>query len=428
MPGRNLLYVTQVQPQNVNQWDPVNPDNALALRSYLMMHAMFFDRLMVGDSQLINVAYLRSLLWPEESVTGQVPADLAVLLARGILLPAIRSSADSLNDVRADLASRGVSYAGSERYVRFIEENAEGAKPIVYKADRVSALFREQVLATLASTNTYFRLKDSVRRLAYDYVASQDVLYHIRMRQWMESQESKGTLSAYHKGRLEDVLAACYMNNVPKSINGSLMDVPLDPRKFWTPIDIRLGRRSAIGKSAPSDFLAYPMRPFSVSPRTLGKLPVETLLAIREDPARRAALKRLEEFRHTGEVDAPKLAGEVEKFLYSAEEIAYADARGELRDHIRDTRRSRRRGRLAIVRDMGLAVAGLSIWGSVGDVTGQFANAASYAGLAVTAWASIHALRNFGDAYRHGYAVGRAVPPEHRLVLARPDAPTLAQD
>jgi hypothetical protein len=421
MSRESLLYVTQLQPQNVNQWDPVNAESALLLRSYLMMHAMFFDRLMVGDSQLINIAYLRSLLWPEESVGGPVPADLSALLARGVLVPALRSSADSLHEVRADLARRGVSYAGSERYVHFIEESAGGTRPIIYEADKVSALFRDQVLATLDSTNTYLRLKDSVRRLAYDYVASQDVLYHIRMRQWMESQVSAGTLTAYHKGKLEDVLAACYLNNVPKSINGSLIDVPLDPRKFWTPIDIRLGRRSAISGSSPSDFVAHSMRPFSVSPHTLGKLPVETLLAIRADPARRPALRRLEEFRRTGEVDAPKLAEELEAFLYSAEEIAYSDARGELREHIRATRRSRRRGRLAIVRDMGLAVAGVSIWGSAGDITGQIATAAGYAGLAVTAWASIHALRNFGDTYRHGYAVGRAVPPEHRLVLAGPN-------
>ena len=55
-----------------------------------------------------------------------------------------------------------------------------------------------------------------------------------------------------------------------------------------------------------------------------------------------------------------------------------------------------------------LGYTGLSIWGEVGNLSG-------YAGLAITAWASIHALRHRGKAYRDGYAIGRAVPQEHRL-------------
>ena len=125
-------------------------------------------------------------------------------------------------------------------------------------------------------------------------------------------------------------------------------------------------------------------------------------------------MKHLNEFRHTGTIDAQRLAGDLESFLYSAEQIAYADARGELRDLIRTRRRARGRAQLTIARDLGLAVAGLSIWGLVGNVAG-------YAGLAVTAWASIQALRRRGDTYRHGYAVGRALPDEHRLLLAHPD-------
>ena len=140
------------------------------------------------------------------------------------------------------------------------------------------------------------------------------------------------------------------------------------------------------------------------------RLPAQTLLAIRDDPARRPVMRHFNEFRRTGTVDAGQLNGAVENFLYSAEQIAYSDARGELRDLIKRRRRERRRANLTILRDTGLAVAGVSIWGEIGSIVG-------YAGLAVTACASIHALRNYGKEYRHGYAVGRMVPPEHRLVL-----------
>jgi hypothetical protein len=120
-------------------------------------------------------------------------------------------------------------------------------------------------------------------------------------------------------------------------------------------------------------------------------------------------MKRLSEFRRTGEVDAERLAGEVENFLLSAEQTAYAAAVGDLRDLIKRRRRERRRANVTVTRDAALAVAGLGVWGEAGNVSG-------YLGLAVTAWASIHALRHRGNAYRDGYAVGRAVPPEHRLI------------
>jgi hypothetical protein len=349
-----------------------------------------------------------------------VRSDLAPLLDRGILVPAIRSSVSSLGQVQADLVSRGVYYAGSADYARFIEESTEHADRIVYDASTVSALFREQVLAILSGGNSRLRLKDSVRRAAYDYVADQDILYHIRMRQWMASEIDKGRMSDFHARKLERVLEAAYQNNVPMSIKNSLVDVPLDPRRFWTPIDIRLGDRSIIQGSEPKDFTAFPMRPFSVSPRVLGTCSVEALFAIRDDPARRRAVKALDKFRQTGQLDGTKLAEDVENFLYSAEEIAYWDVGGELRERIRERRRSRRRAYLSVTRDLGLAVAGISVWGSLSNVAAQIGSAAGYAGLVVTACASLQALRDIGSVYRHGYAVGREIPNDHRLLLSKP--------
>ena len=429
MAKKNLLYLTQVESLGSEPGRANQSSGVALLRSYLILQAMFFDRLMVGDSQLINIAHLRSLLWPDEPLSNpRVPSDLAPLLDRGVLVPAVRSSAASLSDVREDLVGRGVYYAGDERYVRFIEGHLGTRNHVTYQASSVSNLFREQVLATLASSNTRLRLKDSVRRSAYDYVAGQEVLYHIRMRQWMGSEIAAGRMSDFHQAKLENVLAAAYRHNIPKAIKGSLIDVPLDPEKFWTPIDIQLGRRSIISGAAPRDFAEFPMRPFAVSPYVLSRVPVDTLLAIRADPARRKALKRLEEFRRTGIVEGERLAGELEDFLYSAEQIIYADARGELREYIRNRRRTRRGANLTVARDLGLAVAGMSIWGAAGKVAGLLGDTAGYAGLVVSACASIQTLRDFGSSYRHGYAVGRALPGEQRLLLGHPDHSPSVED
>ena len=262
-----LLYLTQVDPIDLTLREKRQPLSGERLRSYLILQAMFFDRLMVGDSQLINNESLRSLLWPSEANANPGLNDLALLLKHGVLVPAVRSSAGSLQAVWRDLDAR-LPEVPEEQYVHFVEEHLGRRGQVIYEADKVSTLFRSQVLATLDPANDMFRVKDSVRRAVYDYVAEQDTLYYMRLRQWMDTQISTGRMTAHQRLQLDRAVAAAYRHNVPKSISGSLIDVPLNPREFWTPIDIRIGRASVFGTASPSAFAAYPMRPFALSPCT----------------------------------------------------------------------------------------------------------------------------------------------------------------
>jgi hypothetical protein len=405
------LYLTQADPHDVTLDRPALSRERL--RSYLMFYGMFFDKLMVGDSQFINNIDLRSLLWPGEAdVDPGLRTDLSLLLDHKVLLPAVRDDVTSLYDVWQDLTKRGVPEAGSEQYVHFVEEHLGNEGRIAYQLKAVSGFFRDQVLATFARDNPDLRLDDSVRQAVYNYVSEQDVLYYIHLRQWMKKQLELGRMEEFHRNKIDRAVAAAYRHNVPKAIKGSLIDIPLDPRKFWTPIDIRLGRAGKFHGVAP-EYVSLPTRPFAVSPYVLARLPAQTLLAIRDDPTRRPVMKHFREFRNHGTVDPERLVGDIDNFLLSAEEIAFADAQGDLRDLIRRRRREHRSSNVTIVRDTGLAVAGLSVWGTVGSVAG-------YVGLAVTAWASLDALRHRDKTYRHGYAIGRALPQEHRLLLERP--------
>jgi hypothetical protein len=415
-----LLYLTQVDPIDSTLREKRQPLSGERLRSYLILQAMFFDRLMVGDSQLINNEHLRSLLWSPEANANPGLNDLALLLEHGVLVPAIRSSAGSLRAVWHDLAAR-LPEVPDEQYVGFLEERLGRHGRVSYEADKVSTLFRDQVLATLDPANDMFHVKGSVRRAVYDYVAEQDTLYYMRLRQWMGTQISTGRMTTHQRMQVDRAVAAAYRHNLPKSISGSLIDVPLNPRNFWTPIDIRIGKASVFGTASPSTFAAYPMRPFALSPHVLGRLRAETLLAIRDDPTRRRALKSLEQFRRNGLADdAEQLAGDIERFLSEAERIAYADTKGELKDYIRTRRRSRRIAKVTVTTSMGLAVAGLSIWGPVGDVASIASSAAGFAGLAVTAWGSFKDWRGSGPDELHGYMVGSAVADEHRLMQRSP--------
>jgi hypothetical protein len=154
-----LLYLTQVDPIDLTLREKRQPLSGGRLRSYLILQAMFFDRLMVGDSQLINNEYLRSLLWPSEAIANPGLSDLALLLKHGVLVPAIRSSAGSLHAVWHDLAAR-LPEVPEEQYVHFLEEHLGQHGQVAYETDKVSTLFRDQVLATLDPANDMFRLKE----------------------------------------------------------------------------------------------------------------------------------------------------------------------------------------------------------------------------------------------------------------------------
>jgi hypothetical protein len=245
---RTLLYLTQVDPIDSTLREKRQPLSGDRLRSYLILQAMFFDRLMVGDSQLINNEHLRSLLWSPEANANPGLNDLALLLEHGVLVPAIRSSAGSLHAVWHDLAAR-LPEVPEEQYVNFLEERLGRQGRVSYEADKVSTLFRDQVLATLDPANDMFHVKGSVRRTVYDYVAEQDTLYYMRLRQWMGTQISTGRMTTHQRMQVDRAVAAAYRHNVPKSISGSLIDVPLNPRNFWTPIDIRIGQGKRIRDS-----------------------------------------------------------------------------------------------------------------------------------------------------------------------------------
>jgi len=413
MRRKSLLYMTQADPHNIASG--ASPLTLGGLRSYLMFYAMFFDRLMVGDSQLLNNVNLRALMWPDEpAAKSDVLSDLALFLDHGILFPAIRDSAGSLHDVWRGLTDRSVPGVGSEDYVNFAQQHLGSGRTEVYRASVVSALFRDQVLAIFSSDNEQLKkkLKRSVRQAVYDYVADQDTLYYARLREWLKLEVEKGRIEEYHRRKIDRAVAIAYGHNVPQAVDGSQVDIPLDPKKFWTPIDIRLGRKSGSGSMA-AQHSALSVRPFAVSPYVLRRLPAQTVLAIRSDPARRAIMKDLDVFQRTGGSNTEHVAGHLEDFLYSAEQIAFADACGELRDLIRRRRRERRHSDVIITRDVGLAVLGLNIFGWVGSVAG-------YVGLAVTAWASVQALRHYDERFRHGYAIGRTIPPAHHLLLDHP--------
>jgi hypothetical protein len=414
--SHSLMYLTQLDPHDGNARRKSGPLTGRDLRAYIALHALFFDQLLVGDSQFLTNERLRALIWPgERGAPADPPADMDVLLDHKVLLPAIRSTAGTLRDVWTDLSKRHVEDIAAEDYISYVEEHLASRPRLRYDAAAVSALFRQQVLATLSAQNGDLHLLRSVREATYNFAAEQQPLLFAGLRRWMDEQVASGRMTARQKSLIDRAVATAYRHNVPKAIKGSLADVPLDPADFWTPIDIQLGRKTAARGAGLSEAA---IRPFALSPRILGSLPAETLLAIRADPARRPLSRNLADFRRTGSIDIQQLAGQLETYLYAAEQLAYSSVQGELREAIRRRRRSGTATMITVTRDVGLAAAGLGLWRMAGPAAGLAATAASYTGLVVIAHGSLRTLRHHRDAHHHGYAAGRLIPDDQHLLLS----------
>ena len=138
------------------------------LRAYILQHALFFDHLVVGDSQFLTNRFLRSLITTDEGANG-VLQDLGALLEGGHLLPAVRDRAGSLTDVWRGHRERGVANVPSERYIDFVEQHLKG-RYVRYRLDDVGQLFRQRIRAMLDPANEVLKLAPPARRLLRTYI------------------------------------------------------------------------------------------------------------------------------------------------------------------------------------------------------------------------------------------------------------------
>mgnify|MGYP001611565230 CR=1 FL=1 len=92
------------------------------LRAYIMLNALFFDRLLVGDSQFNNNVNLRSLIWdrePNPSTSQDTLIDFPLLLQEGYLLPTIRQDYHSLESLRQEHENRRIDNVPPKEFVEF---------------------------------------------------------------------------------------------------------------------------------------------------------------------------------------------------------------------------------------------------------------------------------------------------------------------
>lgn len=295
-----------------------------ALRAYIVQHSLFFDKLLVGDSQFNNNSMFRQLIWekennPQNAIYRQ---DLWELSEKGFLVPVVRNEYGSLSALRKDHVTRGVKDLPTEDYSAFIDEKV-GNKVETYNIKTVATAFRERVLEELDDQKNIGRGKISKKTslLIKDYVLRQDPLLFNSFREWMQVQVRNGAITQFDYNFVDELTGGAYRCNVAVALEKTLDTPNFRTRKIY-PVEIEIGDVKKIPKRKILRKIEIESS-VVLSQDILSKIPASALIEIKKNNLRYAKITRsLEVFRTTGEIDFETFAGDLQGYLASLELMA----------------------------------------------------------------------------------------------------------
>lgn len=303
-----------------------SPMTGNALREYIIMHSLFFNKLITGDSQFNNNPHLRSLLWDKEAPNSvNHPGDFSVFLKEGYLLPAIRKDYSSLNDVRKDHLTRGVANVPGKGYVDYLQD-CLGGKRETFDLTQVSTIFRNRVLSAFSSQENTGRGKLSKQATlkVYEFVLSQEPLYFNSFRKWARKQINSGKMTEREYRLADKLVAGCYRHNIALSLDTNI-DVSIAKRRDIYPFSVVMGNKTIFRQDVQN------RKTWEISPKIifmqniLSNIPAQVLIDIK-GADKRKPLKRfsnlsnqLEEFRRGKNTNIETLVGTLEDYLAEVE-------------------------------------------------------------------------------------------------------------
>ena len=275
------LFLTEVDHHHPKQL------TGKKLRHYIILNSLFYDRLLIGDSQINNNEALRNLIWNGESnLEGEkgIPQDLHLLLEEGYILPVVRNDYNSLQILRTEHEDRAVTDTPSEQYVDFIEEKLE-EKRVTFDINEVSQLFKNRVLEAFTTGIGVGRGRISKEKckIIVDYVESQDKLLYKSLRDWAKGQINIGTLNQRDYKIMDRVVAGAYRHNIPLSI-GTKLDRPIQKSRDYFLEDIFFGDedKPLLYQNKPETTTIHlPLLNKLLSNNFLSKIPSEFLIYIK---------------------------------------------------------------------------------------------------------------------------------------------------
>ncbi|MFI0406133.1 hypothetical protein [Actinomadura sp. 3N508] len=285
---------------------------AADLRARVVLHMLFGETLVLGDSQSLNNPYLRELFM----VGPERPHDLAVLLQKGYLRLARRASAPSFRAVRDEQAVRGVENVPSPEYAEWLDEVTAGHL-VVYDGAEVASRFRSGLRSQLAGAVT--RATGRYREVLEDarvWVEGQEQLFYKAIRDWKDEYPDRSGDALTALGVLESCTSLAYRSALPAALGSAMADRS------------SVLRVSAQGRGSRGEVR---LPPTILRAGALSRVHADVLVAALASPARGAALAamaRIRDGEHVGGELLDGLAEFVETFHRSAlESFGGADAK-----------------------------------------------------------------------------------------------------
>ncbi|MEU0936900.1 MULTISPECIES: hypothetical protein [unclassified Embleya] len=358
------IYLSDVDPHASSPVEKIDD-----LRARVVLHVLFADTLLIGDSQSLNNKYFRSLLSAEEAerVRGERPfrdvapladplppaasaplSDLTPLLDRGHIRVA-RRLGSTLRELRDVLAAKGVENAAEPGYAAFLDDLTR-EHAVDYDGVMVSAAFKAGVLLRVeagaeARTGDARAVLGDLRAWAQeqrplDYKALRDRLATVRAGFPEASADVVSALTQVDKWAGES-----YRHALPEVLDAGLAS----PRDLPDLLPQSRSHRVLRLSGLPSAMLDETL---------LARLPVDVLLEALDQPARTALVGELGALRRGLAPDTALLgdaAGEFAAWMSSAftrlfahsDDLAGARLRAERREmelHLHEDRESARFG------------------------------------------------------------------------------------
>ena len=279
---------------------------AADLRARVILHVLFADKLVLGDSQSLNNPYFRELLTTE---SGR-PYDLAVLIHDGFLRIARRNNYSSFLAIRNQHKGENVKNVPSPQYAEWLDEITQDHL-IQYDGNKVAARFKSGVLELLAKELARSDgLQKTVLREAQKWAKEQDPLKYNDVRNWQAKYPDRTTAALLALRIVEERTSLSYRSALPITLHAAVAD-----------------RRSVLGLELRNrtDLAELRLPPTLLSVSALSEVPIEVIQETLLLPSRQVALRELARIRH-GDIATPSLLEAVTDFAETFHELATHNA------------------------------------------------------------------------------------------------------
>lgn len=300
------VYLSDVEPHSAA---PI--DGAADLRARILLHVLFCDTLLIGDSQSLNNRYFRTLVTDHQvdvqadaHVEGPGLRDLAPLLTEGHIRVALRTGS-TFHDIRNAHAAKNVDNVPSPAYVDELQAMTSG-RVLPYDGAVVSAAFKSGVLERIERALEHARGEARpTLRAALEWGRGQEPLEYKAIRDWLsEHRTGRPHASADVVLALQSIdqwAGESYRQALPRALGAAVAgprdEADLIPTARRQPLLERTG-----------------LAPALLDGLLLSLLPVDVLLDAVAQPARNALLGELARMRRGQRPDTAVLGAATEEF------------------------------------------------------------------------------------------------------------------